>query len=114
MNCTLFFYLANIVHLCLGVCNSNGEWITENRGGEPFMKGKTEVEMYHGEGSFLKVYPRDVSRSYLEGKVNFIIYSKPSMLKFSSNVSSLESVVNSSLIEPMLIKNISIKAKKTD
>jgi hypothetical protein len=28
------------------------------------MKGKTEVEMYHGEGSFLKIYPRDVSRSY--------------------------------------------------
>jgi hypothetical protein len=78
------------------------------------MKGKTEVEMYHGESSFLKVYPRDVSRSYLDGKVNFVIYSKPSMLKFSTNASSLESVVNSSLIEPLLIKNVVIKAKKTD
>jgi hypothetical protein len=28
------------------------------------MKGKTEVEMYHGEGSILKVYARDVTRSY--------------------------------------------------
>lgn len=49
---------SNIIHLCLGLCDSNGEWVTENKAGENFMKGKTEVEMYHGEGSFLKVYPR--------------------------------------------------------
>jgi len=27
-NCTFYFYLANIVHLCLGVCDANAEWIT--------------------------------------------------------------------------------------
>jgi len=70
--------------------------------------------MYHGEGAFLKVYPRDVSRVYPEGKLNFVVYSKPSMLKFTSNASSLEQVVDSSLIEPLLIKDISIKAKKKD
>lgn len=78
------------------------------------MKGKTEVELYHGEGAFLKVYPRDVSRSYPEGKLNFVVYSKPSMLKFSSNASVVEKIVDSNLIEPMLIKDISIKAKKKD
>jgi len=54
------------------------------------MKGKTEVELYHGEGSFLKVYPREVSRGYPEGKINFVIYAKPSVLQFTSNNSSLE------------------------
>lgn len=78
------------------------------------MKGKTEVEMYHGEGSFLKVYPRDVSRNYSEGKINFIIYSKPSLVKFSSSSSGVERIVDSNLIEPLLIKDISIRAKKKD
>jgi hypothetical protein len=53
------------------------------------MKGRTEVELYHGEAAFLKVYPRDVSRSYPEGKLNFVIYSKSSMVKFSSSANSL-------------------------
>jgi len=78
------------------------------------MKGKTEVEMYHGEGSFLKVYPREVSRTYAGGKLNFVVYSKPSMLKFSSNSSSLEKIIDSGLIEPLVIKDISVKAKKKE
>ena len=78
------------------------------------MKGKTEVEMYHGEGSFLKVYPRDVSRGFAEGKINFVVYSKASMLKFSSNASAVEKIVDSNLIEPLLISDISIKAKKKE
>lgn len=53
------------------------------------MKGKTEIEMYHGEGSFNKIYPRDVSRHYPEGKVNIIVYAKPSLIKFSNNASSV-------------------------
>lgn len=53
------------------------------------MKGKTEVEMYHGEGAFLKVYPREISRHYPEGKLSFVVYSKPSILKFSNNASSV-------------------------
>lgn len=78
------------------------------------MKGKTEVELYHGEGAFMKIYPRDVSRNYADGKLNFVIYSKPSMLKFSSNASSVEKIVESLSIEPLLISDISIKAKKKD
>ena len=51
--------------------------------------------MYHGEGSFLKVYPRDVSRHYSGGKVHFVVYSKPSMLKFSSSTNAVEKNVDS-------------------
>lgn len=58
------------------------------------MKGKTEVEMYHGEAAFLKVYPKDVSRHYPTGKVHFVVYPKPSMLRFSSSSNSVEKIVN--------------------
>lgn len=51
--------------------------------------------MYHGEGSFLKVYPRDVSRHHPSGKVHFVIYSKPSMIKFSSSSNGVEKIVDS-------------------
>jgi hypothetical protein len=78
------------------------------------MKGKTEIEMYHGEGSFLKVYPREVSRHYPEGRLNFVVYAKPSVLQFRSNDSSLEQEVDSSLIEPLLLKDICIKAKRKE
>ena len=76
------------------------------------MKGKTEVEMYHGEGCFLKIYPKEVSRNYAGGKLNFVVYSKPSMLKFTNNSSTLEKIIDSALIEPLVIKDISVKAKK--
>lgn len=62
------------------------------------MKGKTEVEMYHGEASFLKIYPREVSRGYNGGVLNFVVYTKPSLLKFSNNSSGLEKIINSELI----------------
>jgi hypothetical protein len=68
--------------------------------------------MYHGEGSFLKVYPRDVSRHYPEGKIYFVIYAKPSMVRFSNNTSTVEKIVESNLIEPLLISDVVIKAKK--
>lgn len=103
---------SNILHLCLAVVDANGEWVTQNKVKENFMKGKTEVELYHGEGTFLKVYPREVSRSYPSGKLNFLIYAKPSVLRFSSNNSLLEREVESSLIQPLLLEDISIKAKK--
>lgn len=49
------------------------------------MKGKTEVELYKGEASFAKLYARDVSRVYPEGKINLVIYSKPSTLRYSGS-----------------------------
>ena len=74
------------MHLCLGVCDTNGEWVTHNRVGEAVMKGKTEAEMYHGEASFLKVYSREVSRAYPAGKFHFVVYAKPSLIKFLTAV----------------------------
>lgn len=52
--------------------------------------------MYHGECLFAKIYPREVSRHFKGGKVNFVIYSKPSMVQFISNLSDMESFVDSS------------------
>lgn len=49
------------------------------------MKGKTEVELYKGEASFVKLYARDVSRVYPEGKINLVIYSKPSALLYAGS-----------------------------
>lgn len=75
------------------------------------MKGKTEVEMYHGEASFLKIYPREVSRTYAGGKLNFVVYAKPSLLQFTNNSSTLEKIIDCALIEPLVV-HISVKAKK--
>jgi hypothetical protein len=55
-----------------------------------------------------------VSRHYPDSKVNFIVYAKPSVLKFSSNNSLVEKEVDSNLIEPLLLKDIYIKAKKKE
>ena len=58
------------------------------------MGGKTETELYHGEGSFVRVFPRDVSRTFPNGKVCLVIYAKPSSLRFSSNAITLEQNVD--------------------
>lgn len=73
----------------MGVCDSQGEWIPETRTGDNFMKGKTETELYHGEATYSKIYPRDVSRKYEGGKVNFVVYTKPSMLHYATSNSML-------------------------
>ena len=108
-----FLILGNLVNLCFAVCTENGEWIHENRVGEAFMKGKTEVELYKGEASFVKLYARDVSRSYVNGKVNLVVYAKPSTLLYS-NSNSYEINANPNDIEPLIIEDITIKAKKKD
>ena len=55
-----------------------------------------------------------MSRAFSDGKLNFVIYAKPSVLQFTSNSSSLEKEVNSNLIEPLLLKDITIRAKKKE
>lgn len=60
------------------------EWLHENRAGEPLLKGKTEMDLYRGEASFQKMYAREVSRGYPQGKVAIVIYPKPSTLKYYS------------------------------
>lgn len=70
------------------------------------------MDLYHGEATYQKVYPRDVSRQYSAGKINLVIYPKPSLIQFSSYSSTLESRVRSEEIEPLLLKDITIRAKK--
>ena len=76
------------------------------------MQGKTEVDLYHGEASFVRIHPRDVSRNLPNGKINILIYPKPSLIKFTSSASCLEQWINAEEIEPLLVKDIVIRAKK--
>jgi len=39
---------SNVIYLCIAVAEADGTWITENKVGEPILKGQTEVELYHG------------------------------------------------------------------
>lgn len=57
------------------------------------MKGKLEADLYHGMGEFVKLSPRDVSRSFTDKKVNIVVYAKPSILKYSGE-SSIERIVD--------------------
>lgn len=54
----------NLINISVGVCDKQGEWIHETKEGLPFVKGKVETELYHGEGEFCKLAPRDVSRGF--------------------------------------------------
>lgn len=90
----------------------DGRWIPENEEGEYFMQGKTEVELYHGEASFQKLYPRDVSRQFQNGKIGVVIYPKPSLIKFATSASDVEQVINAEEVEPLLVKDVTIRAKK--
>ena len=77
------------------------------------MKGKTEVELYKGQASFVKLYARDVSRNYPNGKISLVIYAKPTTLLYSSS-NSYEIHAEPVEIEPLVIEDITIKAKKKD
>ena len=57
--------------------------------------------------------PRDVSRAYCNKKVNLVIYPKPTLLKYSEE-SSIEEHVDYRLIEPMIVHDVTVKAKKRD
>ena len=104
---------SNMINLCLGVATESGEWVTVTRDGASFMKGRLESELYHGEAGFVKLAPRDVSRS-LPGKVvNIVVYAKPSILKYAGQ-SALEESVDPELIEPLIIKAVPIMAKRRD
>ncbi len=61
---------------------------------------------------FEKIYPRDVSRMFDGGKINIVVYPKPSLIQFSNSSSSMEERVKAEEIEPLVIRDISIRAKK--
>lgn len=103
----------NLINICLSVCDSNGEWIHETKEGLAFIKGKVESELYHGEGEFIKLSPKDVSRSFPGKTINLVVYPKPTLLKYSGE-SSLEENIDFELIEPLIVRDVSVKAKKRE
>ena len=58
-----------------------------------FMKGNIEIEIHHGIGEFTKIYPRDVSRSYRDQQLNFVIYPQPSVIKYMDSSNQWEKYV---------------------
>ena len=103
----------NIVNVCLGVCDDNGEWIHETKEGVAFLKGKIESELYHGAAGFAKMAARDVTRGFPNRTMNLVVYPKPTMLKYSGE-SSIEEHIEHSLIEPLVIHDVIVKAKKRE
>lgn len=97
----------------MGLCDKNGEWIHDTKEGAPFVKGKVETELYHGEGEFCKLAPRDVSRGFQDKVVNLVVYCKPSLLKYSGET-TLEENISYLSVEPLIVRDITIKAKKRD
>jgi len=57
------------------------------------------------------MYSREVSRKYLDGRLHFVVYAKPSVVLFSST-SSFETRLNYAEVQPLLIKNIRVMSKK--
>jgi len=53
-----------------------------------------------------------VSRHYSDGKFNIMIYPKESAIRYSQNITSVEEKVESFDIEPLVIKDLQVKAKK--
>ena len=103
----------NIVNVCLGLADDHGEWIHETKEGVSFLKGKVESELYHGTVSFVKMAPRDVSRAFPNKTLNLVVYPKPTVLKYSGE-SSIEENIEQSLIEPLIIHGVTVKAKKRE
>lgn len=56
---------------------------------------------------------RDVSRGFVNKEVNVVVYPKPTVLKYSGE-SSIEENIDFSLVEPLIIHGVSVKAKRRD
>lgn len=66
-----------------------GEWIDKNKQGQDMVKGLSQIDLIHGKASFSKIYLREISSYYPKKKLNFVIYPKESLLRFS-NCTNLE------------------------
>ena len=56
---------------------------------------------------------RDVTRNFANKTMNIVIYPKPTVLRYSGE-SSIEEYIDHSLIEPLVIHDVSVKAKKRE
>lgn len=48
LNSTYIFILGNLLNICIGVFDKDGNWVNENISGEPIFKGLTQVDLYQG------------------------------------------------------------------
>lgn len=76
------------------------------------MQGKIEIDLYHGEAQFKKISPKDVTRHFNGGNFNIVIYAKRSLVNFTGEVAKYQKVIQTDLIEPLVIKDVVVKAKK--
>lgn len=53
-----------------------------------------------------------MSRHFNAGVVNIVVYAKKSLLNFTGQETKYEKLIDSDLIEPLILKDITIKAKK--
>ena len=107
----ILFYSGNLLDLCMGVFDCDGNWISENLLGEPIIEGLTSVELYHGKGSFSKIFFHEISSNLPKGKMNLAIYVKPGFEKGDCQERS-SSYIDWKMIKPLIIKNICVLSKK--
>lgn len=48
LNSTYIFILGNLLNICIGVFDKDGNWVNENISGEPIFEGLTQVDLYQG------------------------------------------------------------------
>ena len=48
--------------------------MTQNKGKESILRGKTQAELIQGEAIFQKMYSREISRNIQGGKMNIVVY----------------------------------------
>ena len=91
----------------------NPTQVQETRLKDSIFKGNNESEIFQGEGRMKKLQFKEVSSFYTSHNLFFIIYAKSQSMKYSeeSNVYQ-ERLVNCGLVRPLVITNITVKAKK--
>ena len=103
--------LGNVLQIELAVCTNEGEWVTETKQGEKMLKGQTEVELYEGQAALSKIYLRDISKPYPGGKINLVLYCKPSVLVYPGNL-FYQAHVASEDVRPRILENVVVRSKK--
>lgn len=80
--------------------------------GQAILKGTTEQALLHGEANFDKLQIKEVTSHYRNGWVFMVIYAKmPSISQNSNNVEE-NSDIKFYDIQPLIIEQVVVKAKK--
>ena len=104
----------NAFNLYLSLCDGSGKWVINNRVGDAMLKGRTSTELFSGESEFNKIYPQDISRTFLNGQLNIVVYAKSLAVVYDSTIPKNKDkvFVDPEFIEPLIIENVIIKARR--